>query len=79
MPLLKGSETIEDSWTVLADQGVFMSQCGFDSFEIDKRQSPHLWAKISNSMSLAYQRGCRGRIGVAPREVLTARGESTAG
>ncbi len=58
---------------VLADQGVFMSNCGFDAFEIDKRQPPHLWIRIANSMSLAYQRGYRVRTGTAARNVVSAR------
>lgn len=63
---------------VLADQGVFMSQCGFDAFEIDKRQPPHLWINIANTMSLAYQRGYRARSGFSPRSVQVSRADHQA-
>lgn len=59
---------------VLADQGVFMARCGFDAFEIDARQPPHLWARIANTMSLAYQRGYKARSGFSPRENVASRG-----
>jgi len=58
---------------VLADQGVFMSRCGFDSFEIDERQAPALWLSLANAMSLAYQKGYRARAGFSPHSVLAAR------
>jgi len=59
---------------VLADQGVFMARCGFDAFEIDDRQPPHLWVRIANTMSLAYQRGYKARAGFSPRENVASRG-----
>jgi len=63
---------------VLVDQGVFMSRCGFDAFEIDDRQPAHLWSSIANMMSLAYQRGYPARTGFSPRSVLTSRVEGNA-
>jgi len=58
---------------VLADQGVFMSRCGFDSFEIDVRHPPHLWTSLASAMSLAYQKNYRTRAGFSPRPVATSR------
>ncbi len=58
---------------VLADQGVFMSRCGFDAFEIDEHQPPHLWDRLANAMSLAYQKGYRARAGFSPRAVVASR------
>ncbi len=58
---------------VLADQGVFMSRCGFDAFEIDEHQPPHLWLSLANAMSLAYQKGYRARAGFSPRAVVASR------
>ncbi len=63
---------------VLVDQGVFMSRCGFDAFEIDDRQPAHLWSSIANMMSLAYQRGYPARTGFSPRSVMTSRIEGNA-
>ena len=60
---------------VLADQGVFMSRCGFNSFEIDARQPPPLWLSLANTMSLAYQQGYRTRTGFSPRPVTASRAE----
>ncbi len=58
---------------VLADQGVFMSRCGFNSFEIAVRQPPHLWLSLANAMSLAYQKDYRARTGFSPRPVAASR------
>ena len=58
---------------VLVDQGVFMSRCGFDAFEIDDRQPAQQWTRIANTMSLAYQRGYKARSGFTPREGLAFR------
>ena len=58
---------------VLADQGVFMSRCGFDSFETDARQPPHLWLNLAGAMSLAYQKSYRAPDGVSQRAVVASR------
>ena len=61
---------------VLVDQGIFMSQCGFTTFETDERQSPNQWLSIANAMSLAYQKGYNSREGFSPREVLEERDQN---
>ena len=70
---LNFSGELRATGNVLADQGVFMSRCGFDSFEIDARQPPHLWLSLANAMALAYQKGYRTRTGFSPRPVLVSR------
>ena len=70
---LKYTGELRATGNVLADQGVFMSRCGFDAFEIDTRHSPHLWINIAATMSLSYQRGYRARAGFSPREGAASR------
>lgn len=48
---------------VLADQASFLLRVGFDSFEVDGRQSLETWTKAEHSMSVAYQRGYQGGPG----------------
>ncbi len=52
---------------VLADQAAFMRRVGFDSFEIDGRQSLETWRNALGSMTLAYQRGYNGEAATRDR------------
>ncbi|MCH8240520.1 MAG: DUF934 domain-containing protein [Proteobacteria bacterium] len=45
---------------VLADQAGFLTQVGFDSFEVKNGLSLDIWNKAARSMTLAYQRGYDG-------------------
>ena len=45
---------------VLADQAGFLTQVGFDTFELTAGQSIDVWNKASRAMTLAYQRGYDG-------------------
>lgn len=45
---------------VLADQAGFLTQVGFDSFEVVNGLSLDIWNKAARSMTLAYQRGYDG-------------------
>ncbi len=45
---------------VLADQAGFLTQVGFDAFEVPSDQSLDVWNKASGSVTLAYQRGYEG-------------------
>jgi len=60
---LNYSGELRATGNVLADQGVFMSSCGFNAFEIDERHPPHLWSSLASTMSLTYQRGYSTRTG----------------
>lgn len=46
--------------SVLADQAGFLTQVGFDTFEVPSGQSIDVWNKASGSVTLAYQRGYEG-------------------
>lgn len=45
---------------VLADQAGFLTQVGFDTFELTSGQSIEVWNRASGAMTLAYQRGYDG-------------------
>ncbi|MFQ5626457.1 MAG: DUF934 domain-containing protein, partial [Methyloligellaceae bacterium] len=45
---------------VLADQAGFLTQVGFDTFEVENGLSLDVWNKAARSMTLAYQRGYDG-------------------
>jgi len=75
---LKFTGELRATGNVLVDQGVFMSRCGFDAFDIDERHPASLWDSISNAMSLAYQQGYSTRTGFSPRQVLASREKNPA-
>jgi uncharacterized protein (DUF934 family) len=58
---------------VLPDQFQFMSQVGFNTFEVSERFPLEIWQQASKQMSLAYQRGLFRRVGEA--EVWSERHE----
>ncbi len=45
---------------VLADQAGFLTQVGFDTFEVENGVSLDIWNQAARSMTLAYQRGYDG-------------------
>ena len=45
---------------VLADQAGFLTQVGFDAFDLTSGQSVDVWNRASRAMTLAYQRGYDG-------------------
>ena len=60
---------------VLPDQFQFMSQVGFNTFEVPERFPLPMWQAAAKQMSLAYQRGLYRRVGEA--EVWSERHEET--
>jgi uncharacterized protein (DUF934 family) len=58
---------------VLPDQFQFMSQVGFNTFEVSERFPLEMWQAAAKQMSLAYQRGLYRRVGEA--EVWSERHE----
>jgi len=61
---------------VLADQAGFLTQVGFDTFEVKNGLSLDIWNKAARSMSLAYQRGYDGNQETRDAaRALPARGE----
>ena len=50
---------------VLPDQYQFMSQVGFNTFDVSERFPLPVWQAAARQMSLAYQRGLYRRVGEA--------------